>query len=159
LPGAYPGGSLDVGLPGTLLLPILRYIRKDVQELRNILSSIELRLIGSSLLVVYEGDWDRAEVGVQWLANRPASATGDEDEEKEEEIFEDAEGEEDASVGGSEESEEGDGGSDCPCVVRLIDFAHTRLKPGQGPDPGVLRGFDTLLNLLDCRIDDVIQCS
>jgi 1D-myo-inositol-tetrakisphosphate 5-kinase/inositol-polyphosphate multikinase len=135
---------LDVGLPSTLLVPILRSIRKSVQELRDLLSSIELSLVGSSLLIVYEGDWDRAEMGVRWLAEQPASVSS------EEKIYEDTEGDVE-EVEGSEESEE-DEGSECPCVVRLIDFAHTRLKPGQGPDVGVLKGLDSLVSLLDGRI-------
>jgi 1D-myo-inositol-tetrakisphosphate 5-kinase/inositol-polyphosphate multikinase len=101
-------------------------------------------MVGSSLLIVYEGDWDRAETGVQWLA-KPASSGGDEGEEEginEEEWEEDEESEEESS----------DEGSPSPCVVRLIDFAHTRLKPGEGPDVGVLKGLDSLLSLLDGRI-------
>ncbi|KAI0004966.1 SAICAR synthase-like protein [Russula compacta] len=140
LPGAHPGGRLDVGLPGTLLVPILRFIRQSVQELRDVLSSIELRLVGSSLLMVYEGDWDRAEVGVEWLAEHAERRIDDDDEWKEGEIWEDHEG-------------------DCPCVVRLIDFAHTRLRPGQGPDPGVLKALDTILGLLDGRIASVTMTS
>lgn len=164
LPGAHPGGLLDVGLPVSLLLPILRAIRRSVQELRDVLNSIELRLIGSSLLIVYEGDWDHAEVGVQWLANRPASVTGEEGGWKEEEVCEDAEGDTEEVEGSEVESEEGDDDdeeederSDCPCVVRLIDFAHTRLKLGQGPDLGVLKGLDTLLDLLDGRITALVS--
>ena len=142
---------MDVGLPGMLLVPILKSIRKSVQELRDLLSSIELRMVGSSLLIVYEGDWGRAETGVQWLAKEPASMSSGEDGGEEEEI------EEEGEVEGSEEAEESeedssDEGSESPCVVRLIDFAHTRLKPGQGPDVGVLKGLDTLLSLLDGRI-------
>src|SRR5712691_739009 len=167
LPGAHPGGPMDVGLPVSLLLPILRSIRRSVQELRDALNSIELRLGGSSLLIVYEGDWDHAEVGVQWLSNHPASVTGEEGERKEEEICKDAEGQVEEVEGSEVESEEEEcddddddeeegGGSDCPCVVRLIDFAHTRPAPGQGPDLGVLKGLDTLLGLLDGRIAALI---
>lgn len=145
---------MDVGLPDTLLAPILISIRKSIQDIRDVLSSIELRMIGSSLLIIYEGDWDRAETGVQWLAKQPASMGSGEDGGKEEEIDEDTE------VEGWEEDEESEGsdGSDeesemeGPCVVRLIDFAHTRLKPGEGPDMGLLKGLDTLLTLLDGRI-------
>ena len=158
---------MDVGLPVSLLLPILRSIRRSVQEIRDVLNSIELRLVGSSLLIVYEGDWDHAEVGVQWLANHPESVTGNEGERKEEETCEDAEGEVEEVEGSEVESEEEEdddddeeeeeegGGSDCPCVVRLIDFAHTRLATGQGPDLGVLKGLDSLLSLLDGRIADL----
>jgi len=150
LPGSETGGGLDVGLPDTLLVPILRSIRKSVQELRDLLASIELRMVGSSLLIVYEGDRDRAETGVQWLAEQPAGMSSDDDEGKEDmEDVEEVEGSE-----GDEESDEdsSDEERESPCVVRLIDFAHTRLKPGEGPDVGVLKGLDTLLGLLDGRI-------
>jgi 1D-myo-inositol-tetrakisphosphate 5-kinase/inositol-polyphosphate multikinase len=143
---------LDVGLPDTLLVPILRSIRKSVQELRDLLSSIELRMIGSSLLIVYEGDWDRAETGVQWLAKQPASISSGEDGGEEEEIYEDMEMEGSEEDEESEEEDSSDEESEGPSVVRLIDFAHTRLKPGEGPDVGLLKGLDTLLSLLDGRI-------
>jgi inositol-polyphosphate multikinase len=138
---------LDVGLPDTLLVPILRSIRKSVQELRDLLSSIELRMIGSSVLIVYEGDWDRAETGVQWPASMSSGDGG-----KEEEINEDTEVEGSEEDEESEEDDSSDEGSESPCVVRLIDFAHARLKPGEGPDVGLLKGLDTLLSLLDGRI-------
>lgn len=143
---------MDVGLPDTLLVPILKSIRKGVQELRDLLSSIELRMIGSSLLIVYEGDWDRAKTGVQWLAEQPASMGSREDRGKEEEINEDTEVEGSEEDEESEEDDSSDEGLESPCVVRLIDFAHTRLKPGEGPDVGLLKGLDTLLSLLDGRI-------
>jgi len=132
---------MNVGLPSTLLVPILRFIRRSVQELRDVLSTLELRMVGSSLLIVYEGDWARAETGVQWLA----TTRDEESEEREEDEEEVEESEEDSE----------DGGSGCPCVVKLIDFAHTRFKPGQGPDQGVLKGLDTVLALLDGRINAV----
>ncbi|KAI0307210.1 hypothetical protein B0F90DRAFT_1807864 [Multifurca ochricompacta] len=160
LPGTHSGERMDVGLQRALLLPILRFIRKSVQEIRDVLSTIELRMVGSSLLIIYEGDWDCAEMGVQWLATHSEIGGGEGEwrnegmkgeymvgdgqdfkEEEEEEEVEDS----------SEEME----GEDRPCVVRLIDFAHTRLKPGEGPDLGVLRGLQTVLNLLDARIADV----
>ena len=40
-------------------------------------------------------------------------------------------------------------------TVKLIDFAHTRLAPGEGPDSGVLLGLDTTLKLVDGRIAQV----
>ena len=156
---------MDVGLPSTLLLPILRSIRKSVQELRDILSTIELRLVGSSLLVIYEGDWDRAEMGVQLLAWQSTSTSDDRDQRIEEEKHEcgdmeadgvqDEEGVEEEEDDASEDDSEDDG-NNLPCVVRLIDFAHTRLKRGQGPDSGVLKGLDTVLNLLDGRIESLL---
>jgi 1D-myo-inositol-tetrakisphosphate 5-kinase/inositol-polyphosphate multikinase len=117
---------------------------------------MELRLVGSSLLIVYEGDWDRAELGVQWLAEQLASMSVEEDEGREE-TYEDTEDEDIEGSEGDEESDEdsSDEGSESPFVVRLIDFAHTRLKPGQGADVGVLKGLDSLLGLLDGRIASI----
>lgn len=43
-----------------------------------------------------------------------------------------------------------------PYVVKLIDFAHTKMTPGQGPDEGVLLGLDTVIRLLDGRIEEVV---
>ena len=114
-----------------------------------------MRMVGSSLLIVYEGDWDRAEMGVQWLAEQAANATGNEETNGIGREFEEA------SEDGSEEDEESDdesddehGGYKSPFVVKVIDFAHTRLKPGEGPDLGVLKGLETVLALLDGRIMD-----
>jgi 1D-myo-inositol-tetrakisphosphate 5-kinase/inositol-polyphosphate multikinase len=140
---------MDVGLPGTLLLPVLKSIRKSVQEIRDVLSTIEMRMVGSSLLIVYEGDWHRAEMGVHWLTEQAASATGDEEVNGDGEFEEDEEDEE-----SEDESEDEHGGYKSPCVVKVIDFAHSRLKPGEGPDQGVLKGVDTVLDLLDGRITD-----
>ncbi|KAH8999161.1 hypothetical protein EDB92DRAFT_1932562 [Lactarius akahatsu] len=149
LPGAEAGGRMDVGLPRALLLPVLKSIRKSVQEIRDAMSVIEMRMVGGSLLIVYEGDWDRAEMGVQWLAKQAASDGGGRESEgaTEEDSEEDSES-------GDESDDEHSGGSKPPCVVKVIDFAHVRLKAGEGPDRGVLKGLDTVLSLLDGRITD-----
>ena len=61
-----------------------------------------------------------------------------------------------------EENEEDEGEDDDeddrpgpPFVVKIIDFAHTHMAPGEGPDEGVLLGFDTVLRLLDARIAQI----
>ncbi len=58
----------------------------------------------------------------------------------------------------SEEEEEEEGGTKKlgpPFIVRLIDFAHTYAAPGRGPDEGVLKGLQTVVKLLEGRIDQV----
>ena len=42
-------------------------------------------------------------------------------------------------------------------TVKLIDFAHTRVEAGLGPDEGVLLGIDTVLRLLDGRIQQLVS--
>jgi 1D-myo-inositol-tetrakisphosphate 5-kinase/inositol-polyphosphate multikinase len=40
-------------------------------------------------------------------------------------------------------------------TVKLIDFAHARHLAGQGQDPGVAKGLESILNLLSGRIAEV----
>ncbi len=84
------------------------------------MGAIEMCIVGGSLLIIYEGDWAHTEMGVQWLAKQAASATGDEEDKgaKEEDSEEDSES-------GQESEHEHKGGFKSPCVVKVIDFAHT----------------------------------
>lgn len=106
-------------------------IREDVAEIRDACTSIEMRMVGGSLLIIYEADWARAEESLKCLD------------------FDD-----------DDESDEDDDASDSdrpgpPYTVKLIDFAHTHMAPGQGSDNGVLLGLDTVLKLLDERIKQI----
>ncbi|KAM6503252.1 Inositol polyphosphate kinase, partial [Amanita muscaria] len=132
------GGSKDeeaspCGLPVSLLLPIMQGIKEDIQEIRDVVASLEVRIVGGSLLVIYEADWERAEKGLKWL----------EEQDDEDEMEDDDEESEDEERGGP------------PYVVKLIDFAHTRLVPGKGPDQSVLTGIDTMIRLIDGRIKEL----
>jgi 1D-myo-inositol-tetrakisphosphate 5-kinase/inositol-polyphosphate multikinase len=42
-----------------------------------------------------------------------------------------------------------------PFTIRLIDFAHTRLADGEGPDEGVLLGLQTVKELIRGRIGEL----
>ncbi|KAL7282892.1 hypothetical protein ACG7TL_002307 [Trametes sanguinea] len=125
------------GLPADVLAPLLETLREDIAEIRDALADAELRMVGASLLIVYEADWERARAGLQWLEEGC-----DEDEAEDED---------------EEESEEEGGKKRVgpPYMVKLIDFAHTKQVPGAGPDEGVLKGVDTVLRLLDGRIEQV----
>ena len=115
------------------LLPVLQHIRTDIAEIREAIAEVHMRIAGGSLLVVYEVDWERVEEGLEFL---------DEDEESEDEDDDDDDDEEVKRPGP-------------PYIVKVIDFAHTRIVPGEGPDEGVLKGIDTTLDLLDQRIRQV----
>ena len=121
------------GLPLDLLLPILESMREDIAEIRAALAQMDLRMVGGSLLIIYEADLDRAREGLKWMEEAPE----DEDEEEEEE----------------EDNEDDEKRVGPPYIVKLIDFAHTKIVPGIGPDEGVLKGVDTVLRLLDGRIE------
>ena len=126
------------GLPADILLPILESLRDDVTEIRDTLANIHLRMVGASLLIVYEADTSKAREGVKfWLEGE-----GEMDEEDEEDDDDDDDDEQSKKPG-------------IPYSVKLIDFAHTCLVPGEGPDEGVLLGLSTVLRLLDGRIGAV----
>lgn len=123
------------GLPPATLSPILTALRRNISEIRDALALIEMRMVGASILVIYEADWARAEEGLR-LLGQPAEDDGEEDEDSED-----------------DESKAEKVGP--PYIVKVIDFAHTRIKPGEGADEGVLKGVDTILGLLDGRIKEV----
>lgn len=135
------------GLPRQTLLPILKWLLEDVADIREALQGIQLRMVGASLLIVYEADWECAAEGVKAMAlaevsDRALTEITEENEDDEEE------GEE----AGEEEEATGQKAVGPPFIVKLIDFAHTRMKPGEGPDQGVLLGLETMLKLLNGRV-------
>jgi inositol-polyphosphate multikinase len=78
-------------------------------------SKTEMRMVGGSVLIVYEGDEAALEKALEAAGdgkNEPTNAY----------------------------------------VVKLIDFAHTKLETGIGPDEGVVKGLDTTVRLLEGRI-------
>jgi 1D-myo-inositol-tetrakisphosphate 5-kinase/inositol-polyphosphate multikinase len=127
------------GLPKETLEPILRAICEEIAEIREVYSSLEIRMVGASLLIIYEADWTRAEQSL-------ISFSEEEDEKEDDDDIDDDDDDED----GSNSKRPGP-----PFVVKLIDFAHTRLAPGEGPDQSVLIGMDTTLKLLDARLGEI----
>jgi len=114
-------------------------------------------MVGGSLLIVYEADWARAEEGVkQYLEN------AEEDEKMKETVDED-EGDAGVELNGEDDDDDDESDDETrarpPFVVKLIDFAHTTLVPGKGPDEGVLLGMDTVLRLLDGRLSELATSS
>jgi inositol-polyphosphate multikinase len=141
--------SQPQGLPADLLLKILRYIRDEIAEIRTAFARVEMRMVGGSLLIVYEGSTDKARAALDHFVD---TAGGHADAMDEDEEDEDAEGEDDDEVEVDESVAKKPGP---PFAVKLIDFAHTKLVPGEGPDEGILKGIDTTLSLLDGRIKQV----
>lgn len=91
-------------------------------------------MVAASILVVYEADWDRAREGVKfWLEGEGEIDEDDDDDEDDEDSKKPVP----------------------PYGIKIIDFAHTHLTPGEGPDEALLVGLDTVLRLLDGRIEEV----
>lgn len=140
------------GLPPLLLHCVLTTLQADLEDLKATLTNIEMRMVGGSVLIVYEGDWERASTAIS-TPSGTAATSEDEDDEVEVEIDENGqivlESIPDEAI---EEEEE----HQAPlCSLSLIDFAHTRLIDGAGPDEGVLKGIQTMIDLVRQRKDKV----
>lgn len=119
--------------------------------------------------MVYEGDEERAQDGVRWMEKfQRLMESGNED--LEDLVIASDEDSGDSSLksdSGSESESEDETDSAAsskhkrkrisspPYSIKLIDFAHTRFVPNQGPDEGVLLGLDTFLGLIKGRIEEV----
>ena len=125
-----------LGLPTEQLLPVVEAIRERIAEIRDAFAQVEMRMVGGSLLIIYENDLERVKQGIALLEEGVEEEEDDEDEDDEEE---DEENTKPAPA----------------CFVKLIDFAHTKMVAGEGPDEGVLLGMDTTLRLLDGRISEI----
>ncbi|GAA5863957.1 hypothetical protein JCM3774_004432 [Rhodotorula dairenensis] len=157
-----------VPLPLDLLLPVLRTLIRQLEQLIQIWQTLEIRMRGGSLLVVVEGDPDALERAIlrsaaatapssaaaaprtsaQGLGSTPSSAhaaistSSSSDHEDDDE--DDA-----ASVSTTDSDGNAKPETLLPFEMRLIDFAHTRSAEGEGPDEGVLLGLRTVQSLLE----------
>ena len=114
-------------------------------EMKEAFQQVHLHMVSGSLLIVYEGDWEEAAEGINTFFKE-----GDSDEEQELDKEDDEEENNNESIG-----DDGKKRPHPPYCIKLIDFAHTRMKPGEGPDEGVLLRLSTVLKLLDGRIEEV----
>jgi 1D-myo-inositol-tetrakisphosphate 5-kinase/inositol-polyphosphate multikinase len=143
------------GLPKSILLPILESLCEDVTELLEAFQEVHLRMVGGSLLIIYEGDWERAAEGVKLFLHGDGSSSDSSDTVEKEDGEGDEDDEEDEEENESESDEEIKKRPRPPYTIKLIDFAHTRITPGQGSNQGVLLGLNTVRKLLDGRIEQV----
>ncbi|KAG9051730.1 hypothetical protein FS842_011114 [Serendipita sp. 407] len=139
------------------LLPVLRGVLDAIREIREALAQTELRMVGGSVLVIYEGD-----------SNVLARAL---DSQEEAVVVDALEQSKTSEQGGATITSIGVGGVTAGAgvgvgggaggkkpipayAVKLIDFAHTKLEEGIGPDEGVVLGLDTTVSLLEGRIKE-----
>lgn len=149
--GKEPKTYADHALPPSLLRRLLTTLLERLGKLKTALSSSELRAVGSSLLIVYEGDPLRLSSHFAALDEGKVKWKEDEEVDDASSSSEESELEEEG-----DEGDEGDGkgkGKDrLPITLHLIDFAHTVPTPGRGPDEGVLRGLDHFMGLVEERL-------
>lgn len=149
-------------IPPALLVRVLDIVDLELGKLEALLQQLEMRFVGASVLVVYEGDPTRLAAALERYDATPPkfhSETGvtadDEDDDGDETSGSDDDDDEDDELDGPKADEKER--QKCPPVVlKLIDFAHTWLVDGEGPDQGVLLGLTTLRGLVQGRKRDVL---
>ncbi|KIN97615.1 hypothetical protein M404DRAFT_970463 [Pisolithus tinctorius Marx 270] len=89
-PPSFPSSSDDIttpdniqpGLPPLFLFVLLTRLLDALERLRAAIAEAEVRIVGGSILIIYEGDWARAEKAVRTLEgdsdlNRKSTAAGE----------------------------------------------------------------------------------
>ncbi|WVQ72158.1 hypothetical protein IAR50_001703 [Cryptococcus sp. DSM 104548] len=170
----FPSSYASHAIPPRLLLRVLDLLLAELDRLTEVMSKLEMRFVGSSVLIIYEADVERLEAALDRAEQRRAiaalkAASGDVDAMTQRSAFSD-DGSSSSSFSEDDETdsdEDGDLDLDgvrederrarkCPpLTVKMIDFAHTWLAEGEGPDEGVLKGLKTLRSLVQGRRDEV----
>ncbi|WWD06570.1 hypothetical protein V865_004663 [Kwoniella europaea PYCC6329] len=152
----------DHSIPSTSLIKVLNIIIEEIDRLVSVLENLEIRFVGGSLLIVYEGDPPKLEEALDRYQLNRLKSTTEEGVDKDRSAFSD-DGSIPSDLDSDEESDEDEDEDEesrasrkCPPVrVKLIDFAHTWLAQGEGPDQGVLKGLSTLRGLLQGRKKEI----
>lgn len=143
-------------IPPTTMIRVLALIDKELADLETVLNTLEMRFVGSSVLIVYEGDLARLEEALtQWegrLKQRDPLVPEPEVDSDEEEDGDEDEEESDSDMDLDGKKEDEKLARECPPIkVKMIDFAHTWITEGEGVDQGVLKGLGTLRELVQKR--------
>lgn len=152
---------------------VAQRLAEELRNVQRVIESEESRMYSSSVLVVYEGDPEALEVALEEEKRIPepgdqeAEKEDDDDEEVDFEIPQEALELVDVNLGegmpqkainisidpqtaqmpmdlGDDEDED-----ETPKVhdLRMIDFAHAKWTPGEGPDENVLMGIRSLVKI------------
>ncbi|ODQ67699.1 SAICAR synthase-like protein [Nadsonia fulvescens var. elongata DSM 6958] len=114
-------------------LAVCNFIVGELRYIIQVLGECPLRMFSASILIIFEAD---PKVFFDALERSQNSHNND--------------GDNDDSDDDDEEDDEEDSK---PLVVRLVDFAHSRFTPDQGPDTSVLLGINTALMAFQRLID------
>jgi 1D-myo-inositol-tetrakisphosphate 5-kinase/inositol-polyphosphate multikinase len=152
---------------------VARRLTEELQNVQHVLESEESRMYSSSVLVVYEGDPEAMAIALEEEKKISDPMNQDEDDDDDEEVdlefteeplelvdvqlpggmpqkainisFDPQTTQVPLELGEDEDEEE------TPKVhdLRIIDFAHAKWTPGEGPDENVLMGIRNLIKIFD----------
>ena len=161
----------DHAIPPRLLSRVLDLVDTQLEQLEAVLAKLEIRFVGGSVLIVYEADVARLEAALdRWDAKVPkfasdqVDADGEMDDDEDLGMSELSDEDSDDDNDNDNDDDDDDGRKEDerlarktpPVRVKMIDFAHTWLAQGEGPDQGVLLGFKTLRGLIRARKAEIM---
>jgi 1D-myo-inositol-tetrakisphosphate 5-kinase/inositol-polyphosphate multikinase len=131
--------SLSAGVPKDDARLLLETILADITKARHSLERSESRMYSASVLIVYEGDNDALDTVMR---GPPKAPGGDERAPTTLEVKQ------------SQDEEEDEDEEALPVAhrVKMIDFAHAKWTPGEGPDENVIKGLKNIEDQLDTLI-------
>ncbi|KAK7981369.1 hypothetical protein PG988_003607 [Apiospora saccharicola] len=139
----------------------------DLDKVEKVLRKHESRMYSASLLFVFEGDGPTLRAGIdEMLRSSQASVNGGirvdsgigMDEVGSNTVYVTLD-EADGGESGGDESDDSEEYSSFPHVysLKLIDFAHAKFVPGEGPDENILMGVKSLRELFEAMQGDKKQ--
>lgn len=134
--------SFEHVLPGAL---------EAVEEIERVVSHQESRMYSSSLLFVYEGDRNARRTAINALSEAQGldDAKGNiHDGGSTSTPVKIGAGPSNTVEDGDEEDDDEEAAQPKLFDVRVIDFAHSRWTPGQGPDENMLQGIRSVVDIL-----------
>ncbi|KAK5049101.1 hypothetical protein LTR84_005524 [Exophiala bonariae] len=108
---------------------IAKRMIRELESIQYVLENQESRMYSASVLWVYEGDDEALEAGLK------AEEEGDGKEEEDEE-------------GDDHDDDDDEVVTQKVLEARLIDFAHAKWTPGEGPDENALHGIRSQIQIL-----------
>lgn len=118
---------------------IARRMIRELESIQYVLENQESRMYSASVLWVYEGDDEALEAGLK---------IEKEEEEKEKRNAQQEQQEVEDEDGDIDLDDDDDAVSQKVLEARLIDFAHARWAPGEGPDENALHGIRSQIKIL-----------
>ena len=124
----------SAGVTSGIARKVIERFLDDLRGLRDVLEHEESRMYSASLLFVYEGNGDslRKKLETTTKNNIDATSTTEADTEESDEM----------SDGSEEETSKIQ-------ALKMIDFAHAKWTPGQGPDENILCGIRNVIKTLE----------
>ncbi|CAN8102757.1 unnamed protein product [Discula destructiva] len=149
--------NTHAGIDDDYARAVAEAFRRDLEHVCEVLEGEETRMYSSSLLFIFEGDGDALKAAIDERSGSTANSL--KDKKPEDALPGRSTSRIDSGIGLDEDGEfvifsdddSDDDAEDEPKIwnLKLIDFAHAKWTPGQGPDENILLGVRSLMKIFE----------